>query len=161
MSLVAEDHLEIDKDNPTLSAQPPLLRVCRQIRSEAIGVFYNRNTFSNKIDLFNSNVLHQWLPIPVSHHYEPTVHLLLGDYGYDSLLDHQLDELSHNVMKWMERRYKQEIRMAPSMTDDHGDPWYPIQRLFNMGRILHEREKDWEVVEPVFRMAVEAICWTG
>ena len=43
LSLVLSERITVDKDNFT---QPNLLRVCRQIREEASGIYYRQNKFS-------------------------------------------------------------------------------------------------------------------
>ena len=48
-SLVRPDNIEITAQNwPT--HQPALLKTCKQIRSEALSIFYNENTISANID---------------------------------------------------------------------------------------------------------------
>jgi len=67
LALVSEDPIELeDADIPPMD--PPLLKTCRQIRSEARGIFYKENKVIFLVEDWDISRIVKWLDLSSAHH---------------------------------------------------------------------------------------------
>jgi hypothetical protein len=153
LSVISPDQLVISNENPK---QPPITRTCRQIRTESIRYFYNKNSFTCTISNYDPSNFklyrkhadkHGLSTVLLTHRHEPGTARTV---------------LRTNMLAWLEGTFKGETAPLGYSAGHNEDSFqwdklsHRIVKVFNIARSLKYMNVTWETAKDILLNAVDA-----
>ena len=147
---IVEDGLIVIHQQSPPPQQPGLLQVSRQIRQEAIDIYYQENLFRWRLRNYNADRYIRWCQSSLSRY-------LANDELCFKIVEGSKWE---NILQWLEADY---LDIAPSLAIDENEPYghiTAVSRLFEMAHNLRMLGLSWEQVKQqleTVRLALAAV----